>query len=773
MSTNETLDILSSFSPDTESDDFPILELILRNYLQEEDIQLIRRAYLFALTAHQGQVRDSGEPYITHPIAVAEILAELQLDAETLSAAILHDVIEDTDITYEHVEQEFGRKVADMVLGVTKVGKIQSGYRSEEEIENLRRMLMATAKDLHVMVIKMADRLHNMRTLHHLNRAKQTRIAQQTLNIYAPLAHRLGLGKIRWEMEDLCLMFLHPDSYRQIKKNVSLKRREREEYLQSALTELESTLLKKGFKVFVEGRAKHFYSIFMKMIKSQRTFSEIYDLTALRVITENVGDCYAVLGEVHTMWRQIPGRFKDYISNPKANNYRSIHTTVLGPQGRMIEIQIRTQEMHTIAEYGIAAHWRYKLQGSSPRMGRDSKWLEAFSLELPDTQDPEDFIKAMRSELFSDEVYVYTPKGKLVNLPKDATPLDFAYKIHTELGHRCGGAKINNRLVSLIHPLKTGDVVEIVSNPNSHPTPAWLNIVKTASARNKIRRHLLESQHDELLEIGQTNLSRELKKAGFNPLEFYNSPKSKEVAENLRLKNLDELFVNIGFGRVNTKQVIARLLLQKDRATPPPRDSKESDSSKSSGTTAGTIVKLGDIDDIMYRIARCCSPLPGDDIVGYVTRGRGVTIHKATCSNMKIFAKDRHRVMPLFWEGDQRSHLSVTIQIVARDRQNLLGEVSQLISSTGTNINGCKTNTATNIATLDFTVEVSSTTHLNTVMQQLLGVEGVKSVRRLRTRGRNKERPYESHKKNRKASRMNQETAKHGKGKPKTQRGKN
>jgi len=379
-----------------EIDDFPILELILRNYLSDADIKNIQRAYEFSCKAHQGQTRFNGEPYINHPIAVAEILAELQLDASTISAAMLHDVIEDTPVTYEDIKREFSEHIADLVQGVSKVSEIGSAYRSEEEIENLRRMLLATAKDLHVIVIKLADRLHNMRTLHHLPRYKQTRIANNTLTIYTPLAHRLGLGKIKWELEDLCLMFLDPDAYRKIKKNVSLKRREREEYLRASARDLEHLLSKRGFRVAIEGRAKHFYSIYQKMYRSQKTFSEIYDLIAIRVIAETIGDCYAILGEVHTLWRQIAGRFKDYISTPKPNNYRSIHTTVLGPQGRRIEIQIRTQEMHTIAEYGIAAHWRYKQQGSVAKVGRDSSWLEAFSNELPDTQDPEDFIKSIR-----------------------------------------------------------------------------------------------------------------------------------------------------------------------------------------------------------------------------------------------------------------------------------------------------------------------------------------------------------------------------------------
>ncbi|MFB3788909.1 MAG: bifunctional (p)ppGpp synthetase/guanosine-3',5'-bis(diphosphate) 3'-pyrophosphohydrolase [bacterium] len=707
-------------------DDFPILELILRNYLGEEDILSVRRAFFFACHAHQGQIRDSGEPYITHPIAVAEILASFQLDAKTIMAGLLHDVLEDTDVTELELRHEFGDEVVNLVLGVTKVGKIGSVDRSEEEIENLRRMLLATAKDLRVIVIKLADRLHNLRTLEFLPRQKQIQIARNSMNIYAPLAHRLGLGRIKWELEDLCLMYIHPDIYQGIKKKVSLKRRERELYIKEIQEELERRLKEKGIQAMVEGRAKHFYSIYMKMARGNKSFEEIYDLIALRVICETIGECYAALGEVHTMWRQIEGRFKDYISTPKPNNYRSIHTTVLGPHGRMIEIQIRTQEMHYVAEHGIAAHWRYKESGK-PMKIRDMKWLELFDQEqLPDTRDPEDFLQSIRNDLFSDEVYVYTPKGDLHRLPKDATPIDFAYKIHTGLGHRCGGAKVNGRLTTLNYSLQTGDVVEILTSPNSHPSPAWLDIVKTSSARNKIRRYLLESKREELLQMGQTSLTRELQRAGFNAREFYNSEDAKEICVSLGLKTVEDLFVHIGFGRISTKQVIARLL----KKTKPEKIPERKEEERRAESRA--VVKLADIDDILYRIARCCSPLPGDEIIGFVTRGRGVTIHKAACRNVKHFQADPGRILSLFWGGSQDDSISVNIEIVARDRRNLLSDLSQMISSTGTNIQHSRSDTVDSIATFYFTLEVSNTNHLNTIMHQLLGIEGVKSVRRTR-----------------------------------------
>lgn len=744
MAVTEEVDPIKpeSIQPDSLSesdDDFPILELILRNYLSEKEIQDVRKAYCFAREAHQNQTRANGEPYISHPLAAAEILAEYQMDAKSVIAGLLHDVLEDTKCTFDHLAQEFGDDVAALVQGVTKVGKIGIGYQSEEEMENLRRMLVATAKDLHVIVIKLADRLHNMRTLHFLPRAKQIRIAKNTLDIYAPLAHRLGLGRIKWELEDLCLMFLHPKAYENVKNQVAQKRREREQFIREACQDLEEVLLRRGIQVTVEGRAKHFYSIFMKMRRDNKTFREIHDLIALRVICENIGECYAVLGEVHTMWRQVEGRFKDYISNPKPNNYRSIHTTVLGPKGRMMEIQIRTQSMHQIAEHGIAAHWHYKEQGGSggKRLSGDSKWLQIFNQELPDTRDPEDFIQTIRNDLFSDEVFVYTPKGELIRLPKNATPLDFAYKIHTELGHRCNAAKVNGRMVSLNYNLQTGDVVSIQTSQNSHPSSAWLEIVKTSSARNKIRRFLLEDQRDKLAQRGQTTLTREIIRAGFKAREFYNSKDSEEIAQSLGLKNLEDLFVNIGFGRINTKQVITRILTKNKPPEPEKILKKKIKEGESAERQSRSIVRLADIDDIMYRIARCCSPLPGDNIVGFVTRGRGVTIHKASCRNVVNFNGSPERILPLFWEGDLKQPVSVRLEIRANDRRNLLGDLSQLISSTGTDIQGCNSETVHSIATFVFTLEVVNTNHLNTIMQQLYGIPGVKTVKRLRAEQKN------------------------------------
>lgn len=705
-------------------DDFIILELVMRNYMGDDDIERVREAAQFAEEAHQGQTRASGEPYINHPMAVAEILAEYQMEAETIIAGVLHDVVEDTPVTIEEVEERFGHRVANLVRGVTKVGRIGTVYRNEEEIENFRRMLLATAKDVHVMIIKLADRLHNMRTLQFMPRHKQRGIARQTLDIYAPLAHRLGLGRFKWQLEDLCLLFLHPEAYALIKKKVSSKRGERERYIELAIEELDTALKKKGLYVTVEGRPKHFYSIYMKMQRDNRTFEELYDLTALRVITETVGECYGVLGEVHTMWRQVDGRFKDYISNPKPNNYRSIHTTVLGPHGRLVEIQIRTSEMHAIAEQGIAAHWRYKHEKHQGKAA-DPKWLDLFDQELPDTRDPDDFFQSIRSDLFSDEVYVYTPKGDLVRLPVDATPIDFAFRIHTELGRRCCGAKVNRRLVPLNYPLKIGDVVDIITSPNAHPSPAWLDIVKTASARNKIRRYLLESRRDELLQIGESNLSRELKKAGFNALELYNSSQIEEIVASLRLKSLEDLFINIGFGRVSTKQVIARLLQPKTKPAPKQPTPKAE-------TTRRSVVRMGDIDNVMYRLAQCCNPLPGDPIIGFVTRGRGVTLHKAACRNITHFNGDPERLIEMFWEDDKEKSISVVIEVSARDRRGLLSDLSQMISSTGTNILGCHSETTEGNALFQFQVEVLNTNHLTTILQQTLGIEGVKNARRLR-----------------------------------------
>ncbi len=715
-------------------DEFPYVELLLRNYLSEADVQRVRSAYEFACQAHAGQSRMNGEPYILHPVSVAEILAEYHRDSDIVIAGLLHDVIEDTKVTYDDVVSRFGKPVADLVQGVTKVSKIveESPFLREMEVENFRRMLVATAKDIHVIIVKLADRLHNMQTLAHMPREKQLRIAKNTLDIFAPIAHRLGLGKMKWELEDLALVYLHPDMYQMIKKNVSEKRALREQYIREVCRDLQKRLEQHQINGTVEGRAKHFYSIYQKMNNDNKTFEEIFDLAAIRVICESIGECYAVLGEVHSMWRQLDGRFKDYISNPKPNNYRSIHTTVLGPKGRKIEIQIRTLEMHLDSEFGIAAHWRYK-EEKNGRIGRDAKWIEQFVNNLPDTHDPEEFIQSIQQDLFSNEVYVYTPKGELIRLVKGATPIDLAYRIHTNLGNRCGGAKVNGRLVTLNYELQTGDVVEILSNPNSHPSAAWLNIVKTSSARNKIRRYLLHSQRDQLLQRGQSSLSRELQKNSIKPLEFYNSPQIKEIVKSLKVKDLDDLFVNIGFGRINTKQVMARVL--KLDASPPAKVSPaRSRGTKNKAESKPSVVKMGDIDEIMYRRARCCNPLPGEDIIGFVTRGRGVSIHRANCKSIRSHIHDGDRILPLFWEGEDQGHVEASIDITARDRHNLLMEVTQMISATGTNIVGCNTETVNGTAQFHIRMDIRNAMHLDTIMQQLLGIEGVKSIKKSRAK---------------------------------------
>lgn len=718
-----------------QEDEFPYVELLLRNYLSEEDVQRVRSAYEFACEAHKGQTRMNGDPYILHPVAVSQILAEYHRDADIVIAGLLHDVVEDTQFTFEDLEARFGSAIAGLVRGVTKVSKIvaDTPYLREMEVENFRRMLVATAKDIHVIIVKLADRLHNMQTLGFLPRDSQLRIARSTLDIFAPIAHRLGLGKMKWELEDLALVYLHHDVYQMIKKQVSEKRAYREQYVREVCRTLEERLESHSISCTVEGRAKHFYSIYQKMTQDNKSFDEIYDLAAIRVICETIGECYAILGEVHSMWRQVEGRFKDFISNPKSNNYRSIHTTVLGPKGRKIEIQIRTLEMHLDSEYGIAAHWRYK-EEKNTRVRRDTKWLEHFVSNLPDTHDPEEFIQSIRHDLFANEIYVYTPKGELIRLVKGSTPIDLAYRIHTNLGNRCCGAKVNRKLVTLNYQLQTGDTVEILSNPNSHPSAAWLNIVQTSSARNKIRRYLLESQKDQLLQHGQSSLTKELHKAGIKPLEFYNSPLSKEIILSLNTKDLDDLFVNIGFGRISTKQVIARIIKLDPNTTTAKAPLPRTKSPKTKSESKASVVKMGEIDEIMYRRARCCNPLPGEDIIGFVTRGRGVSIHRANCKSIQSHNDQDDRIIPLFWEGEENAIVNVTIEITARDRQNLLNDLTQMISATGTNIVSCNTDTVNGIATFFFKMDIRNATHLDTIMQQLLGVDGVKSVKKTRTK---------------------------------------
>ncbi len=699
---------------------------VMRKSWPQLDEDLIRRADRFAQDLHQGQVRLSGNPYIVHPRNVALLLAELEMDAPSVAAGLLHDIVEDTPVTEEQLTQLFGEEVAFLVQGVTKLGRIGLETTEETQVENLRRMLLATAKDLRVVVIKLCDRLHNMRTLRHLPLEKQISISRSTMDIYAPLAHRMGMGRIKWELEDMAFSYLDPQAYRDIKRQVAEKRVERERYMGEVIERIRERLAREGIEGQVEGRVKHFYSIFRKMLRDNRRFEDIYDLVALRVLTQTEALCYAILGVVHSLYPQAEGRFKDYISTPKANGYRSLHTTVIAPRGRLIEVQIRTQEMHQMAEEGIAAHWRYKEDRTGPRLGPDAKWLQELSSWIRETKDPEEFMESLKSTVFDDEVFIYTPKGDVVRLPRGATAIDFAYKIHSDLGNTCIGAKVGGKFIPLSRPLESGSTIEIVTSRSGHPSPDWLAICRTPRAKAKIRKYLLDSRHDELLSIGRNILTKELNRLGQVPSHVFATERMNAVVKSLGLESTDSLFVQVGFGRISTRQVLSRLLRKEPQIRKPLSEAGPSN-----------ILHVREIDDVLYRRAMCCNPVPGEPIVGIVTKARGISIHKASCRAIQDFT-DMERKIPMYWDTSNGERYTVEIHVEAKDRGRLLADITSRISATGTNILGCNTLTdKTHLARLDFTVEVVDIDHLNTIINRLIDIEGVKSVtrkRRLRNR---------------------------------------
>lgn len=677
------------------------------------------KAFDFALRAHAGQRRVSGDPYVTHPLTVAEMVGELVPDRATLAACILHDVLEDTEVTPEILRDKFGEEVAFLVEGVTNVSRLRWGLAQEKQIENLRRLLVHTAKDLRVIIIKLCDRLHNMRTLGALAASKRRRICQSTLDVFAPLAHRLGLERIKNELEDLCLLYLHPIVYSDLKSRVDERLAIRQEYARRVQNVVADVLATNGIDATVEWRVKHFYSIYQKMRRDNKDFSEVYDLTGIRILVHSTDHCYASLGIVHAVWPPVEGRFKDYISRPKTNDYRSLHTTVLGPEGRLLEIQIRTNDMHRVNEEGVAAHWRYKERGRSlRRLGDDAAWISQMSGILQDTRDQEEWTRSLKTDLFSDQAFCYSPKGDIVALPAGSCPIDFAYAIHTDLGDHCAGARVNGRFVPLSHTLKTGDVVEIETSKQAHPSPDWLNLVKASRARTKIRNYLLQANRETLIEQGRIMLSRELHRIGKNPPNFFPSDLCNKILKSLDMKTLDDLFAYIGFGRIATKQVIARVL----KASAKEKKAVEK-------PDAGELIKVSDIDDMLYRLAKCCHPVPGERIIGLVTRGRGISIHREECINIRKFSGDQARLIPMRWEQSGKAWSVVEISIEANDRHQLLADVTNTISAQGVDIRGCYTITDEDeIAHLNFTIAIRDINQLQRLSSQLIELVGVLSV---------------------------------------------
>jgi GTP pyrophosphokinase len=712
-----------------------IIERVKKYDQSEDDINLILKAYDYALKAHEGQYRNSGEPYIVHPVEVAMILADLELDVSTIASGLLHDVIEDTSISYEDIKNEFGQEIADLVDGVTKLGMIEYKSKVEQQAENMRKMLIAMAKDIRVIMIKLADRLHNMRTLKFLSEEKQKEKAQETLEIYAPIAHRLGMSMIKWELEDLSLRYLHPDEYYSLVEKVAKKRKEREESIKELIEKLKEKLNEIGIKADVDGRPKHFYSIYKKMKQQNKTFEQIYDLMAVRVIVNTVKDCYGTLGVVHTLWKPMPGRFKDYIAMPKPNMYQSLHTTVIGPKGEPFEIQIRTWDMHRTAEYGIAAHWKYK-EGKSYEDEFDAKlsWLRQLLEWQRELKDAKEFMETLKIDLFTDEVYVFTPKGDVISLPAGSTPIDFAYSIHTEIGHRLNGAKVNGKIVPIDYELKNGDIVEILTTTNADRGPSrdWLQIVKSSQAKNKIRQWFKKEKREENIERGQEIFYRELKRQGIQQSQL-KSDIMESVLKKLNMHSEEDLYATIGFGGLALNQIIPRIKEELKQA--------ESESKRQIPTVLETKKKqkiggMGVIvkgeDNVMVRFSKCCSPVPGDEIVGYVTKGRGVSIHRKDCPNIKDYVYDKNRIIEVEWDQGKNMAYQADIQIMAIDRYGLLTDVTSILADIKISVRAVNARTTRdNIAIINLTLEITSKEQLEKIMNKLKALDGVTDVYRI------------------------------------------
>lgn len=690
------------------------------------ELQKIRAAIEFAASAHQGQKRESGEDFIEHPLEVALIVSDLGMDTISIIAALLHDVVEDTAVTLEEIDKHFGAETAMLVDGVTKLTRLNFQTKQEQQMENLRKMFLAMAQDLRVIIIKLADRLHNMRTLKHLSEERRRKIANETLEIYAPLTHRLGVWKIKWELEDLALRYLEPEAYYDLVNKVAKKRQEREGIIKEVQCAMEKALAETKVKAEIQGRPKHFYSIYLKMQEQGKTFNEIYDLLGLRVIVDTVQDCYEVLGIVHTLWKPIPGRFKDYVAMPKSNMYQSLHTTVIGPQGEPFEIQIRTREMHRTAEYGIAAHWLYKENGPDDKELREKiTWLRHLIEWQGEMKDTEEFMETLHIGLFVDEVFVFTPRGDVINLPAGATPVDFAYSIHTALGHQCTGAKVNSRLVPLDYRLKNGDIVQIVSSKGGAPSRDWLQFVKTTKAKNRIRQWLREQNREENIQIGRDLLERELRKHGLEVHENLRPDFLLEAAKKLGFNTVEDLLAAVGDLKVTPPMVLGKIIAERE----PPKIIKPESDEKRRAKRPGYGVKVRGVDDLLVRFSKCCNPVPGDAIIGFTTRGKGVSIHRGDCLN--LVNENRERMIEVEWEKDNSCTYPVDIEIVANDRVNLLTDVLNAISEMKLNLSAAKVRTKKGTAYINLTLEIANSEQINLIFNRIKKVPEVREAYRI------------------------------------------
>ena len=707
------------------------------------DSKLILKAFNYANDKHKDQKRKSGEPYIIHPLNVAYILADVGLDDATICAALLHDVVEDTDVTHEDLVKEFGLEIAEMVAGVTKLGTMPFNSIEEQQVEDYRKMFLAMGKDIRVIIIKLADRLHNMRTLKHLARDRQIANAQETMEIFAPLANRLGLYSLKWELEDLSFKYLYPEEYHKLVEGINKKRDERLRFIEKIMADIRVQLKKQRISAEVTGRAKHLYSIYKKMQRDNKTLDQIYDLFALRILVNTVKDCYLALGVVHDMYSPMPGRFKDYISVPKPNMYQSIHTTLLGEKGTPFEVQIRTWEMHKIAEFGIAAHWAYK---EANFMGRGKQvvkveedklaWLRE-SLEWQrDMQDPQEFLETLKTELFEDEVYVFTPKGKILVLPRGATSIDFAYQIHEEIGNHMTGCKINSKMMPILTPLKNGDIVEVITSENSKgPSRDWLKFVKSTRAKNKIQQWFKKTERAENIERGKDLIEKEVKRIKIPHEGLFKDEYIQATLDRYGYKNIDEMYAAVGFGGMSPVKIIARMLMeyrkehQGDNIEEKIEELSKNKVSKPKASSSGIVVK--GIDNCLVRLAKCCNPLPGDEIVGYITKGRGVSVHRKDCKNVSDLLTEDNRMIDVEWYKQEKTSYNVAVEVFSNDRDGLLADILRKIGETKAHIMGVNTKTTKEkIAIIEITMEVENLKELNKVIKLIRQVESVYEVKR-------------------------------------------
>lgn len=725
-------------------------------YCYNVDKNFINKAYNFAMNAHKKQKRESGEPYIIHPEEVACILAEMGMDQNTIAAGLLHDVIEDTEYTHEDLTREFNGEVANLVEGVTKLGKISYKTKEEQQADNVRKMLLAMAKDIRVILIKLSDRLHNMRTLKYMSASKQKEKAKETLDIFAPLAHRLGISKIKWELEDLAFRYIKPNEYYELVDDIAEKRVEREEYIRGIISELYKNLEDANIMADIDGRPKHFYSIYRKMVNKNKTLDQIFDLTAIRILVNDIRECYTVLGIVHTMYKPIPGRFKDYIAMPKPNMYQSLHSTVIGPQGKSFEIQIRTYEMHKTAEYGIAAHWKYKegIVEETDNKGVeiekadfDTKltWVREMLDWQKETTNPEEFMENFKIDLFEDEVFVFTPKGSVISLPSEATPVDFAYKIHTDIGNRCVGAKVNGRIVPLDYKLKTGEIVEVLtSGIDKGPNIQWLNSVKSNQAKIKIKAWFKKAKREENITRGKEIVEKEAKKQGHNFAEFIKEIGLESILKKNNLNSIEDLYVSIAIGTTSPSLLVSKLKEniqgknasdEEESALKDIKDhiNKENRKEKARKSYNPGVTVKGET-DILVRFSRCCNPVPGDDIIGYITKGRGVSIHRKDCENANnLIKQDPGRIVEVAWGNGNEAYIA-EIQIKADDRPRLLTDIMEILNSMDTNIQSMSAKAVKgDIAFITFKVKIVDIGHLDIIMRNIKKLKGVMEVYRTKS----------------------------------------